>query len=285
MSSFDRLASTSMIWICKKCSSHNFSHYPFHYSLLYLTVNNTFDPISNTELSLLELDLPPIDTSPFAPKVHSTPTINSPNSPGPPAQNSVNTPSFGPPSQPTFDTPRLGPRTPISVDTTDQYGCCYPTKGDNWRTVIINTDRISCRKAEMAAMAAYCDPDLMLICETKLDPNISSMEVIPKGYSGEFRRDRDRNGGGVMIVTKDVYTITDLDLQSPSDHNSESIWATISLKDHSKLVVGSFYRPPDKGTEPILDLETELTEIAEKFRNNSKYTVMLGGDFNAGLES
>ena len=54
-----------------------------------------------------------------------------------------------------------------------------------------------------------------------------------------------------------------------------------SLKDHSKLIVGSFYRPPDKGIEPILNLETELSEITEKLRNNSKYTVMLGGDFNA----
>ena len=49
-------------------------------------------------------------------------------------------------------------------------------------------------------------------------------------------------------------------------------------------MVGSFYRPPDKGIEPILNLETELSEITEKFRNNSKYTVIqliLGGDFNA----
>ena len=84
-----------------------------------------------------------------------------------------------------------------------------------------------------------------------------------------------------MIVTKQEYTITDLDLLTPSQHNSESIWASISLKDHSKIVVGSFYRPPDKGIEPILNLETELSEITEKFRNNSKYTVILGGDFNA----
>ena len=84
-------------------------------------------------------------------------------------------------------------------------------------------------------------------------------------------------------VTKQEYTITDLDLLTPSQHNSESVWASISLKDHSKLIVGSFYRPPDKGIEPILNLETELSEITETLRNNSKYTVMLGGDFNEQL--
>ena len=48
-----------------------------------------------------------------------------------------------------------------------------------------------------------------------------------------------------MIVTKRGYTITDLDLLILSQHNSESVWASISLKYHSKLIVGSFYRPPD----------------------------------------
>ena len=55
-------------------------------------------------------------------------------------------------------------------------------------------------------MADYCDPDLMLITETKLDSSIFSSELLPKGYVGEFRRDRNLHGG----VTKDCYTITDL---------------------------------------------------------------------------
>ena len=96
-------------------------------------------------------------------------------------------------------------------------------------------------------MADYCDPDLMLIMETKLDSSIFSSELLPKGYVGEFRRDRNLNGGGVMIVTKDCYTITDLVLQTTPQNETELVWATTTLKDHSKLVVGSFYQPPKKG--------------------------------------
>ena len=71
-------------------------------------------------------------------------------------------------------------------------------------------------------------------------------------------------------------------LQCSAQHNSKSVWASFSLKDHSKLVVGSFYRPSDKVINLILKLETELSEIfTEKLKNNSKYTVILGGDFNA----
>ena len=54
----------------------------------------------------------------------------------------------------------------------------------------------------------------MLITETQLDSSIFSSELLPKGSVGEFRRDQNLNGGGVMIVTKDCYTITDLVLQT-----------------------------------------------------------------------
>ena len=99
-------------------------------------------------------------------------------------------------------------------------------------------------------MADYCDPDLMLITETNLDGSIFSSELLPKGYVCEFRKDRNLNGGEVMIETKDCYTITDLVLQTaPPQNETELVWATITLKDHSKLVVCSFYRPPNKGVQ------------------------------------
>ena len=51
---------------------------------------------------------------------------------------------------------------------------------------------------------------------------------------------------------------------------------------HLQLVVGSFYRPPSKGVNPILELESQPSEITDSFRNNPKTTLNLGGDFNAG---
>ena len=48
----------------------------------------------------------------------------------------------------------------------------------------------------------------------KPDPcsGISFSEFLPNGYNGVFRKDRCKNGGGVLIVIKQEYTITDLDL-------------------------------------------------------------------------
>ena len=110
-------------------------------------------------------------------------------------------------------------------------------------------------------MADSCDPDLMLITETKLDSSIFSSELLPKGYVGEFRMDRNLNGGGVTILTKYSYIITDRVLQITPQNETELVWATITLKGHSKLVVGSFYRPPNKGVSPILELESQLSRI------------------------
>ena len=109
---------------------------------------------------------------------------------------------------PAFSISSSGPESPPSVLTPElSSDFIYPKKGSTWRTVVINanSNRFSNthKKAEISAIADYCDPDLMLIMETKLDSSIFSSELLPKGYVGEFRMDRNLNGGGVMIVTKD----------------------------------------------------------------------------------
>ena len=47
-----------------------------------------------------------------------------------------------------------------------------------WRTLVINANSIANKKAELAAIAEYCDPDLMLISETKLGPDILNGEFV-----------------------------------------------------------------------------------------------------------
>ena len=69
-------------------------------------------------------------------------------------------------------------------------------KDNNWRTLVINANSISNKEAELAAIAEYCDPDLMLISETKLSPDIRNGEFVPEGYMGRFPKDRKRGAGG-----------------------------------------------------------------------------------------
>ena len=77
---------------------------------------------------------------------------------------------------------------------------------------VINANSVANKKAELAAIAEYCDPALMLISETKLGPDILNGEFVPEGYMGRFRKDRKRGAGGVMIITKECYKIVDADI-------------------------------------------------------------------------
>ena len=63
-----------------------------------------------------------------------------------------------------------------------------------------------------------------------------------------------------MIATKQKYDIQGIELEA--NISAETVWATISLKDQRKLVVGSYYQPPDSGSDSIDDLESVLSFIS-----------------------
>ena len=75
--------------------------------------------------------------------------------------------------------------------------------------------------------------------ETKIDEQVKASEFLPIGYAGEIRKDWCKGCGGVMIATKQEYDIQGIELQA--NILAETVWATISLKDQRKLVVGSYY--------------------------------------------
>ena len=77
-----------------------------------------------------------------------------------------------------FSISSSGPESPPSVLIPElSSDFIYPKKGCHWRTVVINAISITHKKADISAMADYCDPDLMLITGTKLDSSIFSSEL------------------------------------------------------------------------------------------------------------
>ena len=184
-------------------------------------LNLSFDPLSDTNF-YFEIDSFS-STTLFVPRIHSTLILSSPITLEPPVQNMTSTSTQTNPP-PVFSISSSGPESPPSVLTPElSSDFIYPKKSSNWHTVVINANSITHKKAEISAITDYCDPDLMLITETKLDSSIISSELLPKGSVDEFRRDRNLNGGGVMIVTKDCYTITDLVLQSTPQNETELV--------------------------------------------------------------
>ena len=99
------------------------------------------------------------------------------------------------------------------------------------------------KRAELENLINYTDPDLIIMTETKIDKQVKASEFLPKGYTGDIRTDRCNGGGGIMIATKQEYDIQGMELEA--NISAETVWATISLINQRKLVVGSYYRPPE----------------------------------------
>ena len=58
--------------------------------------------------------------------------------------------------------------------------------------LVINAKSIAKKVATLAAIAEYCDPDLMLISETKLGPDTLNGKLVSEGYIGRFCKNRRR---------------------------------------------------------------------------------------------
>ena len=125
---------------------------------------------------------------------------------------------------------------------------------------------------------SYTSPDVLFLCETKIDDKISNAEFIPPGYK-RFRKDRNRDGGGVMVMVKDCYQATSVPME---DVSGKVCWVKVET-DNNPLYVGSFYRTPsDKSTYQLDELEKSLHNINSITRNNPNATVIVAGDFNLG---
>ena len=59
----------------------------------------------------------------------------------------------------------------------------------------------SVKRAELASMIEQDTPDIICGCESHLKQSIPSSEIFSDSFQ-VFRKDGDRNGGGVFIAVK-----------------------------------------------------------------------------------
>ncbi len=110
----------------------------------------------------------------------------------------------------------------------------------NLKCFLVNARSIVNKTSDLHSLLAVDKPHLVAITETYLDVNILNTELVDNSYS-VFRRDRIRQGGGVMIIASNTLPITRRhDLESQT---MEILWVEITL--HPKpILLGLLYRPP-----------------------------------------
>ena len=181
-SGYSKLSEVDVSWRCHRCchtnslNSHLFS-YEIDLSNRFSILSEASEPTDVHNTTVLS------HISSFSPNVFSTPT-------GPICQSSP--------------LPRSKPSSSScshdSVNyTTHISGQCNHAKAHNsWRSLVVNCNSIAGKRAELANLIKYTDPDVLILTEKKLEDSIKNSEFLPTGYQGTARRDRTRSeeGGG-----------------------------------------------------------------------------------------
>ncbi|CAC5359114.1 unnamed protein product [Mytilus coruscus] len=148
------------------------------------------------------------------------------------------------------------------------------------KILTINFQSIKNKKAELDEIISSVQPEIILGTETWLSSDILSSEFFPANDYTVYRKDRppsnnNQSYGGVLIAISTQLLSNEIrELQT----DSESIWAEINMTNARKLILGCYYRPPSDNGISLENLNISLNRI----NNNTKTTVMLGGDFNFG---
>jgi hypothetical protein len=105
-----------------------------------------------------------------------------------------------------------------------------------------------------ALLCNECKFDIICISETWLGPQIDDSEIHIDGYTS-YRRDRNRQGGGVAIyITNLLVTNRRRDLESDT---AEMIWVEF-LHNSKKIIVGVCYRPPGQSADNVSDFLDDM---------------------------
>ena len=112
--------------------------------------------------------------------------------------------------------------------------------------------------------------DVLGITESFLDFDVLDSEVCPPNYT-VYRRDRDRHGGGVMLLVRESFLVHKRpDLET----SCELVWVELCTK-RGPLFLGVFYRPPKSDVTTLQELNNSLQLIP------ASSNIVLFGDFNA----
>ena len=262
---YEHLQHSNVSWLCAKCHSHNLSNSLYH--AYELETTNYYDPLQDFNSS--NMSLPSIDSA-FSPVKASSPTTRGS------ASQLAGSRSFVSPLG-TQSTNRPKSTSSVGSKSHENKSTEVPNKQDNWRTLVVNCNGVTNKKAELEHLTQYTDPDLLILTETKLDQTIKTSEFLPPNYRA-FRKDRKLGGGGVLVAIKNKYPVEEVDINV----DCELIWAKVSLQQQRTLYAGAFYRPPDNRMQPLDELEKGLNQLAQKTKNNKNSITILGGDFNVG---
>ena len=129
------------------------------------------------------------------------------------------------------------------------------------------------RFSELQILLDFHKPNIILGCESKLDCEVPTYSFFPPIYS-VFRKDRNRNGGGVFQAIKSEIVCEEM----PNfGKDCEILWSSVKIGNCETLYLASCYNSPQDVLEQFSDFFNCVFESSNHHPN-----IIAAGDFNLG---
>ncbi|MEW8544644.1 MAG: endonuclease/exonuclease/phosphatase family protein, partial [Candidatus Thiodiazotropha sp.] len=123
----------------------------------------------------------------------------------------------------------------------------------------------------------FCNFDIICLTETWLDDRTSNNALNLNEYN-LYRRDRagDNHGGICVYAKQNIYSRRRPDIERP---NIECLWIEVSIHNNKKILLGTFYRPPNSTQEVLSSIEDSISLAFDSNIQN----ILITGDFNLDI--
>ena len=147
------------------------------------------------------------------------------------------------------------------------------------RILIMNCQSVKSKKAELHTIIDSAKPDIILGNESWLTPDIKNSEIFPDSFDA-IRKDRvgDAHGGVFIAFRRDLLCTETPEL----DTACEIVWCKLNIIGCRTLLLGSFYRPPNRKPEIEKEHLEPFNQSLTRILSNKNAHVLVEGDFNCG---
>ena len=156
-----------------------------------------------------------------------------------------------------------------------------PINVNNFNIVHYNINSITAdnRLDQLSDICNTLNLAVLVITESKLDETIPTNLITLPGYHEPVRRDRNRNGGGVLIYIAEYLVFQQIsNLQSAL---YEHIWVDVKYKNVT-FSINALYRPPNETAESHTQFLQTCSSILNNLNNHTSTYKIITSDLNFG---
>ena len=149
----------------------------------------------------------------------------------------------------------------------------------NLNNVIIGQLNINSLRNKFSSLIelVHGNIDILILTETKLDHTFPEKQFYIPGYKKPYRRDRNKDGGGVMIYIREDIP-SDILLKHNLPSNIEAICVEINLRKNRLLLIGTYHSTHKTHGSSDENFFYNIGLTLDVYSNFDKF--LLAGDFN-----